>query len=63
VDLHLTNVAAITLSASGAGLHPGERSIITVATDGPLDLTVTGLDGGAPLVFAVPAGRHLLAVG
>jgi predicted esterase len=63
VDLHLTDVAAITLSASGAGLHPGERSIITVATDGPLNLTVTGLDGGAPLVFAVPAGRHLLAVG
>ena len=43
VELTLDDVAAMTLRLEGAGIVPSEDVVVSVATDGPTTLTLTGL--------------------
>ncbi len=46
VELTLTDVGAMTLRLAGAGIVPSEGAMVSVSTDGPASLTLTGLGRG-----------------
>lgn len=71
--LDLANLGTVTVDVARAGLSPWQDGEVTVVSDGPVRVTLTGLrgptkvsiDGGAPsatwsrsVTMAIPAGEH-----
>jgi hypothetical protein len=68
ITARLTDVAALTLTLGRAGIRPGQTATVTVQTDGPTRLGLTGLAAGQRVrvgdhtVTASPAGTATVSL-
>lgn len=54
ITLHLTNMAALTIDLSKAGIAPGRSYTVDVQTDGPVAITL-----GARTLHLAPGASQL----